>query len=139
MAKKYLVIHHTVGPDPGDSRYHVVIDKKGKPRFCLLPEAPGSGTWLYNTYTVNLALVGNFEKESPTPEQLKTLEQILVAWCWRLSLTEKDITWHDWIGKNAPGGPRYSTQCAGKFLIDLIPDIRKRVQKYLVKSPKVQR
>lgn len=139
MSKKYLVIHHTVGPDPGDARYHVVIGKNGKPRFAALPEAPVSATYLYNSHTVNLSLVGNFEDEDPTPAQLKTLEQILVAWCWRLSLTADDITFHGWIGENAPGGPRYSTACAGKRLIALIPDLKKRVSKYLIKNPKISR
>ena len=133
--KRYLVIHHTVGPDPGDSRYHVVIAKNGKPRFAALPEAPVSATYLYNSYTTNIALVGDFTREHPTEAQLKTLEQILVAWCWRLSLSESDITYHGWIGQNAPGGPRYSTQCAGDNLICLLPEIRKRVKRYLIKSP----
>lgn len=132
--KKYLVIHHTVGPDPGDARYHVVIDKRGRPRFAALPEAPVSATYLYNSHTVNLSLVGNFEIETPTEAQLKTLEQILVAWCWRLGLTEDAITWHGWIGCHAPGGPRYVTACAGKNLIDLIPSIKKRVSRYLIKK-----
>lgn len=134
--KKFLVIHHTVGPDPKDARYHVVIDRAGVPRFAALPEAPVSATYLYNTHTVNLALVGNFEIEQPTKKQIDTLVQILVAWCWRLSLKASDITYHGWIGESAPGGPRYTTACCGHNLINQLPSIKRRVAQYLLKDPK---
>ena len=134
--KKYLVIHHTVGPDPKDSRYHVVIARDGTPRFAAAPEAPVSATYLYNSHTVNLSMVGNFNDGPPTPEQLHTLVQILVAWCWRLGLKASDITTHNWVGDCAPGGPRYCTECPGKTVIAMLPDIQARVNKYLMKESK---
>lgn len=130
--KQFLVLHHTVGPDPGDARYHGVIDRDGFFHFRLNPDLPAAATFRSNSRTVNLAVVGNYEILLPTERQIFVITQVFAAWARRFSLSADSIVSHGWIGQNCPGAPRYSTACCGKNLIARLPEIRLAVSRYLL-------
>lgn len=130
MRKQYLVVHHTVGPDPLDDRYHGVIYPDGKFFHRMSIHAPGAATLGSNSRTANIALVGNFELERPSAAALKTLVQVLVAWRRVLDLPVDRIVSHGWIGQNLEAAPRYSTACCGRFLERELLVLRKKVAAY---------
>lgn len=133
-----IVIHHVGIPD-GDTPaaaihrahlangwagigYHYVIRKdgtieRGRPLATVGAHAEGQ-----NYHTVGINVTGNFDKEIPTPAQIHALEG-LVAWLCKTY----DIT----PGPSTIVGHRdvNSTDCPGQHLYDMLPQIRRDVEK----------
>lgn len=131
-----VVIHHVGIPDGDTSAaaihrahlangwagigYHYVIRKdgtieRGRPLATVGAHAEGQ-----NYHTVGINVTGNFEKEIPTPAQIHSLEG-LVAWiCKIYSIVP---------GPSTIVGHRdvNSTDCPGRNLYSLLPQIRKDV------------
>lgn len=131
-----IVIHHVGIPDGDTSAaaihrahlangwagigYHYVIRKdgtieRGRPLATVGAHAEGQ-----NYHTVGINVTGNFEKEIPTPAQIHSLES-LVAWiCKIYSIVP---------GPSTIVGHRdvNSTDCPGRHLYSLLPQIRKDV------------
>ena len=104
--------------------YHYVIRKdgtieRGRPLATVGAHAEGQ-----NYHTVGINVTGNFEKEIPTPAQIHSLEG-LVAWiCKTYSIVP---------GPSTIVGHRdvNSTDCPGRNLYSLLPQIRKDVARKL--------
>lgn len=135
-----IVIHHVGIPDGDTSAaaihrahlangwagigYHYVIRKdgtieRGRPLATVGAHAEGQ-----NYHTVGINVTGNFEKEIPTPAQIHSLEG-LVAWiCKTYSIVP---------GPSTIVGHRdvNSTDCPGRNLYSLLPQIRKDVARKL--------
>lgn len=132
MSKRYLVLHHTVGPDPNDNRYHGVITQDGFFHHRRAISESGAACYKFNSPTVNLAVVGNYDILEPTERQIFLIVQVFAAWCRALKLPAEAIVYHGWVGQFAPRSPRYFTACCGKNLIAKLPEIRYQVKKYLL-------
>ncbi len=135
-----IVIHHVGIPDGDTSAaaihrahlangwagigYHYVIRKdgtieRGRPLATVGAHAEGQ-----NYHTVGINVTGNFEKEIPTPAQIHSLEG-LVAWiCKIYSIVP---------GPSTIVGHRdvNSTDCPGRNLYSLLPQIHKDVARKL--------
>lgn len=131
-----VVIHHVGIPDGDTSAaaihrahlangwagigYHYVIRKdgtieRGRPLATVGAHAEGQ-----NYHTVGINVTGNFEKEIPTPAQIHSLEG-LVAWiCKIYSIVPGPSTL---VGHRDVN----STDCPGRNLYSLLPQIRKDV------------
>lgn len=131
-----IVIHHVGIPDGDTSAaaihrahlangwagigYHYVIRKdgtieRGRPLATVGAHAEGQ-----NYHTVGINVTGNFDKEIPTPAQIHSLEG-LVAWlCKTYSITPGPATI---VGHRDVN----STDCPGRNLYSLLPQIRKDV------------
>ena len=104
--------------------YHYVIRKdgtieRGRPLATVGAHAEGQ-----NYHTVGINVTGNFEKEIPTPAQIHSLEG-LIAWiCKTYSIVP---------GPSTIVGHRdvNSTDCPGRNLYSLLPQIRKDVARKL--------
>lgn len=131
-----IVIHHVGIPDGDTSAaaihrahlangwagigYHYAIRKdgtieRGRPLATVGAHAEGQ-----NYHTVGINVTGNFEKEIPTPAQIHSLES-LAAWiCKIYSIVP---------GPSTIVGHRdvNSTDCPGRHLYSLLPQIRKDV------------
>jgi len=140
----YIVIHHSgtrSATVDAIRRYHVGIGFEGVGYHFVINNgrAPGSvdgritptQRWLdqragahariahhpeYNRAGIGICLVGNFEKEPPTPAQMVALERLVLALCERY-----DIRLHDVVGH----GELKNTKCPGRlfpmesFLMDV--------------------
>lgn len=97
-----------------DIAYHFVIDGDGRLFEGRPLNVRGAHTRGHNTGTVGVVLLGNFERASPAPQQLTTLQTLL------LSL-------RDTYGITHVAGHRdflpTETVCPGQMLETLLPDI----------------
>lgn len=133
-----IVIHHVGIPDGDTSAaaihrahlangwagigYHYVIRKdgtieRGRPLATVGAHAQGQ-----NYHTVGINVTGNFDKEIPTPAQLHALTG-LVAWLckiYEITPSAATIVGHRDVN---------STDCPGQHLYDMLPQIRRDVEK----------
>ncbi len=128
-----IVIHHVGIPDGDTSAafihkahlangwagigYHYVIRKdgsieRGRPLATVGAHAEGQ-----NYHTVGINVTGNFEKETPTQNQLASLEKLLVFLCQTYDIRPSAATI---VGHRDVN----STDCPGKNLYKLLPEIR---------------
>lgn len=128
-----LVIHHVGIPDGDTSAaaihkahlangwagigYHYVIRKdgfieRGRPLATVGAHAEGQ-----NYHTVGVNVTGNFEKETPTKRQIASLEKLLVFLCQTYDIHPSAATIVGHRNVN-------STDCPGKNLYRLLPEIR---------------
>lgn len=128
-----LVIHHVGIPDGDTSAaaihkahlangwagigYHYVIRKdgsieRGRPLATVGAHAEGQ-----NYHTVGINVTGNFEKETPTQSQITSLEKLLVFLCQTYDIHPSAATIVGHRNVN-------STDCPGKNLYRLLPEIR---------------
>ena len=128
-----LVIHHVGIPDGDTSAaaihkahlangwagigYHYVIRKdgsieRGRPLATVGAHAEGQ-----NYHTVGINVTGNFEKETPTQSQIASLEKLLVFLCQTYDIHPSAATIVGHRNVN-------STDCPGKNLYRLLPEIR---------------
>lgn len=128
-----LVIHHVGIPDGDTSAaaihkahlangwagigYHYVIRKdgsieRGRPLATVGAHAEGQ-----NYHTVGINVTGNFEKETPTQSQIASLEKLLVLLCQTYDIHPGAATIVGHRNVN-------STDCPGKNLYRLLPEIR---------------
>lgn len=117
-----IVVHHSVGGSWSDilawhrekgwgdkSAYHFFITEDAQLKTGRAINQPSAGTqsWIANNNGIHICLAGNFEKETPTKEQLNLLARI--AHARNLPLVgHRDIN---------------PTACPGQKLYDLIPSI----------------
>ncbi len=79
-------------------------------------------SWGVNRRSLGICVIGNFEIEKPTAEQLESLIKACVILCKRHNINPKNIKGHrDFM----------ATACPGKNLYSLLPDIIKEVEKKL--------
>ncbi len=128
-----IVIHHVGIPDGDTSAafihkahlangwagigYHYVIRKdgsieRGRPLATVGAHAEGQ-----NYHTVGINVTGNFEKETPTQSQIASLEKLLVFLCQTYDIHPSAATIVGHRNVN-------STDCPGKNLYRLLPEIR---------------
>lgn len=88
--------------------YHIVIEKDGTPVIARELSEEGAHTVGENFSSIGICLVGNFDVEMPTPEQVETLAIYLHAYCIAYNIKENQIFPHrkyankDCYGTNLP-------------------------------------
>lgn len=138
-----IVVHHVGIPDGDTSAaaihkahlangwagigYHYVIRKdgtieRGRPLATVGAHAEGQ-----NYHTVGINVTGNFEKEIPTKQQIDSLETLLVFLCqtYHIQPDRMTIVGHRDVN---------STDCPGRNLYRLLPEIRDDVSLALAKE-----
>lgn len=151
---RLLVVHHTAMKVTGDARsgaervralyeyhaknrgwgdigYHYLIDETGQ---IYEGKSGGKGVvgghaYCHNIGSIGIALLGNFEEEKPTQEQLKSLQWLLrdLADTYEIDL-DRSVSFH---GKTLPPivGHRdlLSTDCPGYYVAGSMSQIRTHV------------
>ncbi len=132
---KYIVLHHTAS-DAGNVEsihnqhlknkdkngkhwlgigYHFVIgngqgmdDGEIEPTFRWKQQMPGAhaGVTEYNQRGVGIVLVGNFEKSTPTPRQLKSVKELVSILAREYAIDAEHVIGH---------GDVKATECPGQF------------------------
>jgi N-acetylmuramoyl-L-alanine amidase len=139
---KQIVVHHSASPRETTTvnkiitwhknkgwdhiGYHRVVGRDGTVAATLSLEKEGYHVWGRNKHTVGICVVGNFEQEHPTQQQLDNLEGALASLCKKLELPAEKI-----FGHRALALPFHGTACPGKNLFILLSDMRKRIKKKL--------
>jgi len=131
-----IYYYHTVTRGWGDIGYHYVIDKQGN---IYEGRAGGAGmvgahTALHNLGSIGISLMGNFQYEEPTPNQLKVLTLVLADHANRFNVDPAARSF--WLGTNSynvsghndVARQGYGTACPGKNLSVLLPEIRKKAK-----------
>jgi hypothetical protein len=158
-AIKYMVLHHAGSADQWSTHesldahlkatnlgYHVSIDDdavfKAKAaghdgKFTFKQHAPltevvwGAAGCNYNG--AHLSVDGNSSTTGVTEDEVFAVVQVLASWAKQLNWKKADVAriiGHNHVGKHI-SSPRYVTECPGRALTDLLPQIRERVAKYL--------
>jgi len=137
---KYLIIHHTatsrdrttfeavkkyhIGLGWGDIGYHWLINGKGDliegrgdqwvGAHCNKPKADS-----VNFRSIGIALTGNFETESPSKEQIATLETLVANLRAKYGIPRENILGHGEVEEA-------STLCPGKNFLPYLKTYRAR-------------
>ncbi len=133
--------YHTINKDWGDIGYNFIIDKLGniyEGRYGG-PQTVGAHTAYHNVGTVGIALMGNFEHEEPTDNQIKVLSILLAYLSDKygidpegaidfLGIETETITGHRFVARQGHG-----TACPGTNLIKRFPDLRSSTNTILKK------
>jgi hypothetical protein len=98
-----IIVHHSALPDErgpleiqnlhmdnagyADIGYHYIIDTSGTLYEGRPLQLRGAHTEGFNTGTVGIVLLGNFENSSPSQEQLQTLNQLIIFLRNRFGIT----------------------------------------------------
>jgi len=80
----------------------------------------------HNEDSVSICVVGNFEFEEPSLQQLVSLKQLLLTLCKEHKLQSWDICGHRDKGQ---------TLCPGRNLYNKLPEIRPWITKQMIKRP----
>lgn len=149
-----LVVHHTalaVGGDPrpavervralyayhansrgwGDIGYNFVIDELGQIYEGRTggPGVVGGHAYCHNIGTVGVSLLGNFEYEKPTQDQISALQWLLqnLARTYDIDLSST-VTFHGNTTPTVVGhGDLVSTTCPGYYMREVMPQVRNNV------------
>ena len=131
-----IYYYHTITRGWGDIGYHYVIDKQGNIYEGRAGGATmvGAHTSLHNVGSVGISLMGNFEYEEPTANQLKVLTLVLADHANRFNVDPAARSY--WLGTNSynvsghndVARQGYGTACPGKNLSVLLPEIRKKAK-----------
>ncbi len=127
-----IYYYHTITRGWGDIGYNYVIDKQGniyEGRAGGIATV-GAHTAYYNTGTIGISLMGNFQVEEPTEAQLKVLTLLIADHSVRFNLNP--IGKGSWLGTfsdniaghNDVAQPGHGTACPGKNLHSKLPSIR---------------
>ncbi|MEQ8765828.1 MAG: N-acetylmuramoyl-L-alanine amidase [Planctomycetota bacterium] len=116
-----------------DIGYHYLIDRagriwEGRP---VTVQGAHAGNSELNRGNIGIALLGNFDTQRPSDEQLRTLQGLLVQTCDQFSVQPENITGHRRIAATA-GRP---TECPGENLESLLPGLITRVRLALNDHP----
>lgn len=112
-----------------DIGYHYVIERDGTLRVGRPAHQVGAHVAQFNrniwkrTYLLGICLMGNCEKDLPTPQQINTLVQLLAILCKRHSLTTKQVKGHRDL---------LPTRCPGRYLYAQLPLALEKVDGYLI-------
>lgn len=134
-----IIVHHTaaVGPLPQFSSinawhkerdfpisslgyyvgYHYVIEKDGQLRTARRESEIGAHTIGQNESSIGVCLVGNFDTEAPTAQQINTLGDLLAALCTRYLLTAEDIYPHRHFAAKSCYGSRLGDYWAARVYL----------------------
>jgi hypothetical protein len=99
----------------GDIGYHFLVDYAGRlweGRPLIYEGAHVAG---HNPGNLGIALLGNFEEQRPTPQQLSTLTGVLTLLAERLQLAPSRICAHRDLA---------DTLCPGRYLYPHVQDLR---------------
>jgi N-acetyl-anhydromuramyl-L-alanine amidase AmpD len=109
----------------GDIPYHYYIDVSGAVGEGREAKFIGDSNTDYDLNGhLSVVLEGNFEDEPPTPAQIESLVGLLTDLAKRYSISWDAIEGHNHYA---------STACPGKNLTALLPDIRKDIERALLK------
>lgn len=152
---KWFVVHHSAANDlytdiedlvaeraRRNEGYNIIIDDEDLPnngRVRLVQDAPdnevSNGVYGLNDVSLNFCIDGNFENSIPTEDEINALVQALAVKAkrlnWNKEYARKHIITHNEAGR-LYASVKYVTQCPGKNLIALMPEIIERVITYLV-------
>ena len=158
-AIRYIVIHHTASADAYSTHetlalhqkatgfgYHATVDDDAALKAKAAGK-DGSATWKQQTpldevvwgaagcnyNALHLSFDGNTNTAPPTDDEAHLAVQILAAWAKKLGWRKKDVerlVTHNYVGLHL-SAKRYVTECPGHALIQLMPDLRRRVAAYL--------
>ena len=142
MNREYLIIHHT-GAEEKDTgqvgRYHrslgwrdigynYVIEKSGLVTPGRPLELPGAHCREggMNTRGIGIALIGNLEEHSPTPEQVDALVRLVGRLMLEYQIPVENVLGH----REVPGA---ATACPGRYFS--MEEVRSKVQARLAPTP----
>lgn len=143
--KEFLVVHHSATPNNlktqdikqmhiaqgwSDIGYHKVIEYDGKVMQGRNEATQGAQAYGLNNKSLGILIIGNFETEEPTQEQITALINTLAILCKRYKLKESAIIGHRDV-QEITGIKGTGTLCPGKNLYFKLDDIREKVKKYL--------
>jgi len=136
---QFLVVHHSASDRSNTTKekidkwhkkkgwngigYHKVIEGNGAIKNGRSESIQGAHALGVNARSLGVCVVGNFEKEIPTPSQINSLVRVLTNWCIIYGLDEKAIYGH----YNVPGGTT-PTACPGTNLKSKLPMIKAQVK-----------
>lgn len=103
--------------------YHKVIERDGGVVDGRAESSEGAHAKGANTHSLGVCVVGDFETEVPTSEQLTALASLLIDWCTTYGIADKDIHGHGAV----PGGTT-ATACPGQHLAVRLPEIRAKIR-----------
>ncbi len=92
-----------------DIGYHYLIDKKGKIHIGRSKKFTGAHVYGHNKNSLGICLIGNFDEEHPTKEQISTLIKFLKNKIKKYQIPIKNILGH----REFPG---VTKTCPGKFV-----------------------
>ena len=101
-----------------DIGYHYLIDREGVIYEGRPLWAVGAHVKNHNKGNIGIALIGNYEEASPTPEQLKALTALISWLVYKYKIPLSNIKGHRDYAE---------TLCPGKHLYALLPYIRRKV------------
>lgn len=135
--------YHTFSNAWGDIGYNYIIGPSGKiyDGRAWWPDAIGAHASWNNSESVGIALMGNFEIEEPTKEQITSLQNILVAVAHKYKINPYvDVTYHKFDAKLPSPYIRDlildsivwhtdvgNTACPGENLYKLLPNLKEYV------------
>lgn len=125
---KFITIHHTAAVEPIPQfnainewhrvrgfvksslgffvGYHKVIEKDGTIVQARVDDEQNNAVLSHNHDSLAVCLVGNFDKEDPTPEQIASLGEVLNDWCTEHDISPLDIYPHRKFGSTSCYGSR---------------------------------
>ena len=132
-----IYAYHTQGQDWCDIGYNALVDRFGNVyegrRGGLRKPVRGAHAGDYNTGTVGVSTIGNFDVARPTKKMRNALVRFIG---WRLGTSYQPVR-----GGVSIAGARFnriaghrdamSTACPGRYLYAQLPGLRKRVSHYL--------
>ena len=103
------------GLGAGDLAYHYCIDRAGRiwEGRSLAWQGAHAGNLTANAGNIGIVVLGNFELQRPTPEQLSSLRRLLSELCDRHGISGDRIYGHNEIKAQYGLAP---TRCPGRFL-----------------------
>jgi len=102
-----------------DIGYHYLIDKKGRLLKCRQEKFIGAHVFGHNKNLIGICLIGNFDEEKPTKEQIQTLIKFLKNKIKKHKIPIKNILGHREF-------PEVTKTCPGKFIdMDKIRNVLK--------------
>jgi hypothetical protein len=102
-----------------DIGYHFVINKEGKIQKGRSIEEEGAHVKSDNKESIGICVCGNLEEVKPTTLQIKALEELILELCQKWGKL-KILGHRDYLYSN--------TLCPGKYLYELLPKIRKKIE-----------
>lgn len=106
--------------------YHAMIDIKGTVHPGRSEMLAGAHAYGLNQHSLGVCVFGNFDRESPRPEQWQSLIRVLEKWCrkYRIAADTNTILGHC----DVPGTTK---SCPGANLYRYLPWLRQEVTKRL--------
>jgi len=115
---KSIQIYHQENNNWCDIGYHFLIDRwgnifEGRPLWAV-----GAHVAKHNMGNIGISLIGNFEEQPPSNASIKALIDIISWLVYKYNISLNNIKGHRDFA---------NTLCPGKYLYNLIPEIRRKV------------